>query len=195
MVGDVTGDGRTDAVTLRGAWTTRGCRYWLGVSSRGAFHAVRLHEGLLDAPRVSREARVASLFGLARVDSRRGAEVLVTLNRSASGEGVGVYTWRHGRLRYVPLEGKSRVEGIFWHNQAGLGGSRVDCWRRPASGYVVTLTYEVDPASTETSLHRRLWRADGSRFGVVWTRNYVQTTRTFPEQKAQVPFGSCLTRR
>jgi hypothetical protein len=138
---------------------------------------------------------VAALFGLARIDRRPGAEMLVTLNRSASGEAVGVYSWRHGRLRYVPIEGKSRAEGIFWNVQAGLGGLRVDCWRHPASGYVVTLSIEVDPASADANIHRRLWRADGLRFRRVWSRNYMHTNRTFPEQRTRTSFGHCLTRR
>jgi hypothetical protein len=195
LTGDVTGDGVKDAVALRGAWNRRGCRYWLGVSSKGVLHSLRLHEGLLDAPAVSPEARVARLFGLARIDSRPGAEVLVTLNRSASGEGVGVYRWRNARVRYLPIEGKNRVDGIFWHNQAGLAGQRVDCWRRAASGYVITLSYEVDPASATANIERRLWRADGSRFRLVWSRTYVHTKKTFPAQRTRMPFGHCLTRR
>jgi hypothetical protein len=195
LSGDVSGDGLKDDVTLRGSWTRAGCRYWLRVSSKGAFRLTRLHEGLLDAPRVSPEARTAALFGLARIDTRPGAEVLVTLNRSASGEGVGVYSWRHGRLRYLAIEGKDRVAGIFWHNQAGLGGTQSDCWRRAGSGYVVTLSYELDPATFDKRAHRSLWRLDGSRFRRVWSRNYSHTKRRFPEQRATGPFWLCLTQR
>jgi hypothetical protein len=144
---------------------------------------------------VSPEARVAALFGLARIDPRRGAEILVTLDRSASGEGVAVYTWRRGRLHYVPIEGKDRVQGLFWHNEAGLGGERVDCRKRAESGSVVTLSFELDPASADANIHRRLWRADGARFRRVWSRDYVHTSRTFPEQRARMPFEHCLTRR
>jgi len=135
---------------------------------------------------------VASLFGLARIDARPGAEVLVTLNRSASGEGVAVYSWRHGRLRYLAIEGKDRVAGIFWRNQAGLGGTRADCWRH--SGYVVTLEYAVDPGTAEADLHRSLWRVEGRRFRRIWSRSYAHTRRTFPEQRATL-FEHCLARR
>ena len=186
----MTGDRVKDAVTLRGFWTRAGCRYWLEVSSNGVFRSTRLHEGLLDAPGVSPEARVAALFGLARIDSRRGAEVLVTLNRSASGEAVGVYSWRHGQLRYLPVEGKDRVEGVFWNNQAGLGGTRSDCWKRPASGQVVTLEFELDPATAAKRASRTLWRLDGRTFRRVWARKYAHTRRTFLEQRATSPFGA-----
>jgi hypothetical protein len=139
-------------------------------------------------------ARIVDLRGAARVDSRPGAEILVTLNRSASGEGVGVYAFRRERLRYMSIEGKSRIDGIFWHNQAGLGGTRAACWRRPASGYVVTMSYEIDPSGRVADIHRRIWRADGSRFRPVWSRDYRRTHRTFPEQRTQGPFGNCLIR-
>jgi hypothetical protein len=98
-------------------------------------------------------------------------------------------------MRYLAIEGKHRIDGIFWHNQAGLGGSRVDCWRRPGSGSVITLSFEVDPASATANVRRTLWRAEGRLLRRVWARGYVRTKRTFPEQRANQPFGHCLTRR
>jgi hypothetical protein len=138
--------------------------------------------------------RIAYLFGLARIDSRPGSEILVTLNHSASGPAVGVYTLRRGRLSYIPIEGRNRIEGIFWHNQAGLGGSRADCWKRAASGYVVTMAYHVDSSGGGANIDRRLWRTNGSMFRLVWSRHYRKTHRNFSEQGAGTPFERCLTR-
>jgi hypothetical protein len=187
----VTGDGVRDRISLTGRWARNGCRFWLRVNG-GA--PLRLREGLLEAPRVSPMARIAGLRGAARVDSRPGAEILVTLNRSASGEGVGVYAFRRERLRYMSIEGRNRIDGIFWHNVAGLGGTRAACWRRPASGFVVTMSYVIDSSGRGADIHRRLWRADGLRFRPVWSRDYRRTRRTFPEQRTPGPFGNCLTR-
>jgi hypothetical protein len=139
--------------------------------------------------------RIAGLYGFARIDRRPGAEILIDLNRSASGGAVGVYTYRSGRLRYMPIGRASRIEGLFWHNQAGLGGNRADCWKRPASGYVITMSYQVDPSGPSSDIDRTLWRVDGFRFRPVWSRHYGKTHRSFPEQRTSGLFGSCLTRR
>jgi hypothetical protein len=155
-------------------------------------HRLRLREGLLEAPNVN--VRIASLAGLARIDPRPGSEILVMLDRSASGFAVGVYTFRDGYLRYMPIEGRNRIEGIFWHNQAGLGGSRADCWRRPGSGYVVTMGYQVDPSGAGMDVDRQLWRTRGSIFRLVWSRHYRKTHRSFPEQRSNGLFGHCLVR-
>ena len=152
-------------------------RAGLSVSAPRTYR-LRLREGLLEAPNVN--VRIAYLFGLARIDSRRGSEILVTLNHSASGPAVGVYTFRRGRLRYVPIEGRNRIEGIFWHNQAGLGGSRADCWKRAASGYVVTMEYQVDPSGAGADIDRQLWRTNGSMFRLVWSRHYRRDPSRLP---------------
>jgi hypothetical protein len=190
---DVDGDRAPDRVSISGRSDERyGCRFVLVVRSATRTHRLRLREGLLEAPNVN--VRIASLSGLARIDSRPGSEILVMLNNSASGLAVGVYTFRSGRLRYVPIEGRNRIEGIFWHNQAGLGGSRADCWKRAASGYVVTMEYQVDSSGEGADIDRQLWRTNGSMFRLVWSRHYRKTHRSFPELRTSSPFGHCLTR-
>jgi hypothetical protein len=193
--GDVDGDRARDRVSLSGRWDEgHGCRFVLAVGSAIGKYRLRLREGLLEAPNVN--VRIASLLGLARIDSRPGSEILVMLNNSASGLAVGVYTFRDGHLRYVPIEGRNRIEGIFWHNQAGLGGSRADCWKRAASGYVVTMEYQVDSSGegADIDIDRQLWRTNGSMFRLLWSRHYRKTHRSFPEQRTSSPFGHCLTR-
>lgn len=191
--GDVDGDGAADRVSIAGQWDEgHGCRFTLIVRTATRTYPLRLREGLLEAPNVN--VRIAYLFGLARIDSRRGSEIIVTLNHSASGPAVGVYTLHRGRLSYVPIEGRNRIKGIFWHNQAGLGGSRADCWKRAASGYVVTMEYQVDSSGGGAEIDRQLWRTNGSMFRLVWSRHYRKTHRSFPEQDARYPFEHCLTR-
>ena len=191
--GDVDGDRTRDRISISGWWEEgHGCRFALAVHSASRTHRLRLREGLLEAPNVN--VRIAYLFGLARIDSRPGSEILVTLNHSASGPAVGVYTFRRGRLHYVPIAGKNRIEGIFWHNQAGLGGSSADCWKRAASGYVVTMSYQVDASGAGADIERQLWRTDGFSFRLVWSRQYRKTHRTFPEQRTSGLFGLCLMR-
>jgi hypothetical protein len=191
--GDVDGDEAPDRVSILGRSDERyACRFVLVVRSATQTYRLRLREGLLQAPNVN--VRIAYLFGLARIDSRRGSEILVTLNHSASGPAVGVYTFRRGRLSYVPIEGRNRIEGIFWHNQAGLGGSRADCWKRAASGYVVTMEYQVDSSGGGADIGRQLWRTNGSMFRLVWSLHYRKTHRSFPEQYARYPFEHCRTR-
>ena len=136
--------------------------------------------------------RIADLYGFSRIDQRRGAEILVRLNQSASGPAVGVYALRSGRLRYMAIEGRTHITGLFSHNQGGLAGDRADCWR-PASGYVITMSYDATGPGQDVT--RVLYRVAGDRFAVVWVRRYENTRKSFVEQHTRGPFGSCLTRR
>ena len=182
LLGDVTGDARGDMVSLVGRWQERhGCRYYLVVNSRERRFSLQLREGLLEAPRVSPEARVAALNGLARIDRRPGAEILVTLDRGASSSGVAVYTFRSGRLWNVRIPGRYG-EALFWEAQAGRVTGVTDCWRGPASGLVISSEKEL--SRDRPDVHRRLFRVEGLRFRLVWHRRYFRTWKEFPEFKS-----------
>jgi len=194
LTGDVDGDGLSDRVLLRARWVQEhGCRYRLIVRGPRDRYALRLREGLLEAPRVSPEARVASLRGLARIDRRSGSEILVELNRGASSTGAAVYSIRRGRLQYLRLR---FGDGLFWEAQAGLVGAVADCWRGAASGLVISSSRETDPYTGLSNVDRRLFRVDHGRFRRVWHRRAFQTSRDFPEFRSSGAglFASCRTR-
>jgi hypothetical protein len=194
LVGDMTGDARNDRVSLAGQWLEKyGCRYSLVVDSREARFSLRLREGLLEAPRVSPEARIADLSGLARIDRRPGAEILVTLGRGASSSGVGVYTVRPGRLQNLQIRQRYQ-EGLFWEVQGGTYGSVTDCWRGPGSGLVISSSRELSD-SRWPDVDRRLFRVEGVRFRLVWHRRYFRTRQRFPEfySPGAGLFASCRT--
>ena len=193
LSGDVDGDRRSDQISISGRPDARyGCRFVLVVRVEKRTYRLRLKEGLLTAPNVN--VRIADLSGLARIDRQPGAEILVTLNRSASGGGDGVYTFRRDRLRYMPIAGHNRIDGIFWHNQAGLGGTRADCWKGPATGYVISMSYQSARSRPGQDVTRILYRVRGDRFRVVWVRHYRHTSRRFAEQRSGL-FESCRARR
>jgi hypothetical protein len=194
LVGDVDGDGRSDRVSLHAGWVKeRGCRYRLIVRGERDRYTLRLREGLLEAPRVSLEARVAALRGLARIDRRSGSEILVELNRGAASSGVAVYTVRRGGLQYVRLR---FGDGLLWEAQAGLVSALTDCWHGAASGLVISSSRETDPSNGLSDVDRRLFRVDHGRFRRVWHRRYFETRRDFPEFKSVGAglFASCRTR-
>jgi len=194
LLGDVTGDARRDRVSLVGHWQERyGCRYSLVVDSRRGRFSLRLREGLLEAPRVSPEARIADLRGLARIDRRPGAEILVTLDRGASSSGVGVYTVRSGRLQSMRIPGRY-TEGLFWEAQGLLYGGVADCWRGPANGLVIS-SYRELSGRRLWDVDRTLFRVGGVRFHLLWHRRYFRTRKGFPEFKwaGTGLFASCRT--
>jgi hypothetical protein len=194
LVGDVDGDGLRDRVLLRARWVEEhGCRFRLIVRGRRDRYSLRLREGLLEAPRVSPEARVAALRGLARIDRRSGSEILVELNRGASSSGVAVYSILRGRLHHVRLRSG---DGLFWEAQAGLVGAVADCWRGAASGLVISSSRETDPSTGLSNVDRRLFRVEHGHFRRVWQRRAFQARTDFPEFRSPGAglFASCRTR-
>ena len=195
MRADIDGDGSADRVLLAGHWIKgHGCRFTLSATTRNHTYRLRLREGLLSAPRVSPEARIASLYGAALIDPHPGAEILVTLDRGASSSGVGVYARRGSRLVFLSKGSGGYGNGLFWKAQAGLVGNVSDCWRRRASGEVISSSYEVDGELGSRTVVRRLYRLSGSRFRLAWTRSYSRTpTRRFPEFSGRYGlFDSCM---
>jgi hypothetical protein len=196
----VTGDGVRDRISLSGSWTRKGCRYLLRVNTRTP---LRLREGLLEAPDIHPSARLASLFGLARIDRRPGAEVLVALSPpNPRGVEVGVYSLRSGRIRHIPIANRAYTAALFGGGGSGRFAWVSDCWRGPASGLVITSSAEWEPeAAGRVSVSRRLYRIAAGTFVPIWNRHYRVRNNRFPEfrgrsgRKNPPVFQSCLSRR
>jgi len=169
---------------------TTGCGLVLHV--RGGFGNVRLrlHEGLLDAEHVSPSAKNGALEGLARIDGRRGSEVLVTLDRGAASSGVAVYTYRRGRLRVIPLAHRRYGSALFWEASGLRYSAAADCRPRASSGYVET-SYEELQDDSRWMVDRVVYRETGGRFTEVRRRHYVSSRSLTVFRRHPLLFPSC----
>jgi hypothetical protein len=131
LVGDVTGDGVADRVAVvEDTHAPFRCRYAIAVFSG---HRVLLRPlgRFVDKPEIGQ--RRPLIRSLARIDRRRGLEIVVAVSAGASSEQAELLTVRHGRLQRFTF---TRYGVIFSYGSIVPAGNSFDC-ARPASGKIV----------------------------------------------------------
>lgn len=121
----------------------------------------------------------------------------MTLDRGATGSGVGVYRFQAGRVHNLAIPHPRYQPGLFWEAAGGRYVQVSQCWRRPASGLVISSFKQVaNDEGTRVDVTRELFRVHDSRFERLWKREYRSTRRSFPEFETRGGslFGSCSVR-
>ena len=163
--GDVDGDGRQDGVSVVARYGARpGCRFALRVRlATGRLLVHRLADPLVGATAaVNREQPWPRLLAVAKIDARRGDQLVVSVDAGASTVFAGVFAIRRGVLVRLRV-----VDGSFASGASSVA-SAVDCWRGRASGEVVSSFAFTDPHGW--TVIRRIYRLAGQSFRTVLPR-------------------------
>ncbi len=185
--GDVNGDGLGDAVSVIARYGSRqGCRFALRVQiARGATLVLRLPDSLGDADAATVRAQPwPRLVVLAKIDSKPGAQPIVSLDAGASTVFFGIFALRGQHL--LKLESPRFAVGA-----SGVA-SAVDCWHGSGSDEVVSSFAQSTPRGW--TVQRRLYRLIGNRFRRVPQSLpvlHLKSTATLPEFRGGMPFPSC----
>lgn len=167
-----------------------GCRFFLVVRrARGRPLVARLADPLVDASAAEvRDLLYPRLSALAAIDRAPGLELLVTIDQSASGGGVGVFTVRKGRIVRLRVSG-APARTLFWILGHNYYARATDCVGR----LVVSTSAERAAPAWTWSVRRTFLRVDGTSFRRV--RATVVRTRSldrFPEFRPDALwFRSC----
>jgi hypothetical protein len=157
--GDVDGDGRQDGVSVIARYGARpGCRFALRVRlATGRLLVHRLADPLVGASAAeNREQAWPRLLAVAKIDSHRGDQPVVSVDHGASTVVADVFAIRRGSLVRLRI-----ADGSF-SSGASRTASAVDCWHGRASGEVVSTLAFADPRGW--SVIRRIYRLAGQRF-------------------------------
>jgi hypothetical protein len=189
FVGDVDGDGASDRVFVRldGEAAPR-CALHLVVRLRhGPALTARLAPPFLDIGAI-RQSPSPAVAGLAEIERRRGAEIVVTVDEGASTVFLAVFMVRRHRLIRMRLPG-------FEQTFPALGSvthfAGVDCVGGRRSGVVVST--QTGRSLKRLFVERRFFRAVGTRFQLIRRRTYSlgpNVSPPFPEL-SHGPFARC----
>ncbi|MGH2747867.1 MAG: hypothetical protein ACRDKB_08085 [Actinomycetota bacterium] len=173
LTGDVDGDGSEDEVRLAvDEGGPEDCRAFVIVDSGDVVHALGIEQDGMTF-----DLNLPQLRGLAEIDGRAGAEIVVDLVAGASTQFAGAFTMGRG-----PLERLEIAEGVASSDLFAYGGSvghldGVDC--APDDEIVVTTAV---PRGVRYLVERRFLVLDEGEF---------RTTRT---ERARAPFEGLAER-
>jgi hypothetical protein len=183
----VTGDGVEDVVYLvREPEAPPGCRDFIVVEEENGVHVTPLADGArepaLPQPR---------LEGLALVDSRPGAEILIAMEAGASTQFLGMFTMGEGQLVRVQVEPITEYGDLFPYGGSVGHIEASDCG--DDEGVVVVSI--ATPLRARYEVRRSVYRFSGPRLvldAAASERIVVAAARVpaLPEFHSS-PFGSC----
>jgi hypothetical protein len=140
--GDVTGDGKRDTVAIiEDSTAALRCRFGVAVIAARRFYVFPLGRWWIWKPGEVIGQPWPLIRLLARIDRRRGAEVLVALGHGASFEQGELLTFRRGELRRIRLPKDSELS----YGSIAPVGDNFDCVRA-GSGRIVKAWYSARDA-------------------------------------------------
>jgi hypothetical protein len=198
---DVDGDGRADRVSVTARRVSdSGCRFTLAVAGAGGWSTT--HQ-ILPSKNPYQIGFSPRLLVLAKIDTVRGAEIVIERDEASDTSFALVLTIRHRRVLTLPApQNPFNTGGVFTYyngNGAGGGEMQVECGK---PGTVITAGYRWlstnDPYTPDPRYYaeRRTYRVTGTRFRqvaatVIPNADRGQAEGVLATPGAIQPFGKC----
>lgn len=186
LTGDIDGDGDEDEVLLAlDEAGPEGCRAFVIVDSGDVVHALGIEQDGMTF-----DLNLPQLRGLAEIDGRAGAEIIVDLVAGASTQFAGAFTMGSGPLeRLETAEGVGSVDDLFAYGGSVGHLDGVDC----TSDDEIVVTSAV-PRGARYLVERRFLVFDEGELRPTETERagapFEELAERFPELGG-APFASC----